>query len=97
MGYTISCSGHNYVTLEYDDKFIFCLDNDTLKAEEIIFKIEKRTGKAFRDIPIKGIEDDFEGLLFFNGGWVRKFWEQFPSKEEVKAYMNLKNGNMVRR
>lgn len=94
MGYTISCSGHKYVTLEYDDNFIFCLDNDCMKAEEIIYEVEKRTGKAFRDIPIKGIEDDFNGLGFFNGGWRRNFWEQFPSKEEVKSYINLKRGRM---
>lgn len=27
-GYTIRCGGHNYITLEWNGKFIFCLDND---------------------------------------------------------------------
>ena len=53
-GFTIRCGGHNYITLEWNGKFIFCLDNDLLYAEEMIHKIEKRTKMNFQDIPIKG-------------------------------------------
>ena len=91
-GYTIKCGGHNYITLEYDGKFIFCLDNDLMRAEEMIYLIEKRTRMNFKDITIKGQKDDFNGLLFFNGGWRRDFWNEFPNKEEIEAYMKLKKG-----
>ena len=63
-GFTIRCGGHNYITLEWTGKFIFCLDNDLLYAEEMIHKIEKRTKMNFQDIPIKGSKDDFQGLIF---------------------------------
>ena len=39
--WTIRCSGHNYITLEWNEKFVFCLDNDMMYAEEMIYKIEK--------------------------------------------------------
>lgn len=91
-GYTIKCGGHNYITLEYEGKFIFCLDNDMMYAEEMIFNIEKRTGMDFKDIEIKGQKEDFRGLRFFNGGWKRDFWERFPSKEEITGYIKMKNG-----
>lgn len=90
--YTIRCGGHNYITLEWNDKFVFCLDNTELYAEEMIHKIEKRTQMSFSDIPIKGSKEDFQGLRFFNGGWKRDFWKDFPSKEEVNGYMKLKYG-----
>lgn len=90
--YRIRCSGHNYITLEWNDKFIFCLDNDMMYAEEIIAKIEQRTQMNFSDITIKGSKKDFQGLRFFNGGWKRKFWEEFPSKEEIDGYLKLKYG-----
>ena len=93
-GYTIRCSGHNYITLEWNGKFIFCLDNDMHYAEEIIYNIEKRTGMNFQDIPIKGRKDDFRGLRFFNGGWKRDFWKDFPSKKEIDGYMKMKQGIM---
>ena len=48
--WTIRCSGHNYITLEWNEKFVFCLDNDMMYAEEMIYKIEKRTGVDFRNI-----------------------------------------------
>ena len=67
-GYTIRCGGHTYITLEWNEKFIFCLDNDMMYAEQMIFEIEKRTQMNFQDIPIKGLKEDFEGLRFFNGG-----------------------------
>ena len=51
-GFTIRCGGHTYITLEYDGKFIFCLDNDMMYAEEMIWRIEKRTRMNFQDIPI---------------------------------------------
>lgn len=41
-GYTIRCGNHTYITLEYNGKFIFCLDNDVMYAEEMIYNIEKK-------------------------------------------------------
>lgn len=78
--------------LEWNEKFVFCLDNDMMYAEEMIYKIEKRTGVDFRNIKIKGQKEDFTGLRFFNGGWKRDFWGNFPSKDEIEAYIKLKNG-----
>lgn len=46
-GYTIRCGGHNYITLEYNEKFIFCLDNDMYYAEEMIHDIEKKDRNEF--------------------------------------------------
>lgn len=94
QGYTIRCGCHQYITLEYDGEFIFCLDNDFDYAEEMICRIETRTGMDFQDIPIKGSKDDFQGLRFFTGGWKRDFWNNFPDKEEVETYMNLKYGKV---
>lgn len=91
-GYAIKCGGHNYITLEWNEKFIFCLDNDIIYAEEMIHEIEKRTRMNFQDIPIKGSKGDFQGLRFFNGGWKRDFWNDFPSKKEVEGYMKMKQG-----
>ena len=91
-GYTIKCSGHTYITLEYDGKFIFCLDNDMTYAEEMIYEIEKRTGMEFKDIQIKGCKEDFTGLRFFNGGWKRDFRGNFPDKKEIAGYIKMKNG-----
>jgi hypothetical protein len=88
-GFTIRCSCHIYITLEYDGKFIFCLDNDCEYAEEMILKIEKRTRMNFQDIPIVGRKDDFQGLRFFNGGWKRDFWGEFPDRKELEAYKKL--------
>ena len=95
-GFTIRCGGHTYITLEYDGKFIFCLDNDMMYAEEMIWRIEKRTRMNFQDIPIIGMKDDFQGLRFFNGGWKRDFWKKFPDKKEVEGYMKLKKGHIER-
>lgn len=81
--YTIKCSNHNYITLEWNGKFIFCLDNDMQYAEEMIHDIEKRTGMNFQDIPIKGKKDDFSGLRFFDSGRERDFWNEFLEKEEM--------------
>lgn len=83
---------HNYVTLTYDGRFIFCLDNSTMYAEEMIYRIEKRTGMKFRDIPVIGDKDGFQGWTFFNGGWRRDFWNEFPPDWEITAYMNIKRG-----
>lgn len=90
--YTIECYCYTYVTLEWNGKFIFCLDNTFMKAEEMIYEIEKRTGMNFQDIPIKGSKDDFQGLSFFYGGWKRDFWKEFPNKNDIDAYMKLKSG-----
>lgn len=94
-GYTIRCGSHTYITLEHDGKFIFCLDNDLICAEEMIYRIEKTTRMNFNDIPIKGKKDDFKGLSFFNGGWKRDFWDDFPSKKEIDGYMKMKYENPV--
>ena len=63
---------------------MFCLDNDAMYAEKMIYEIEKRTRMNFQDIQLKGTKKDFRGLRFFNGGWKRDFWEKFPSKKEVE-------------
>ena len=68
-GYTIRCSSHTYVTLEWEGQFIFCLDNDLHYMETIIEKIEKRTRMKFREIPVKGSIQDFDGLRFLSGGF----------------------------
>lgn len=94
--FTIRCGSHTYITIEYEGKFVYCLDNDIMYAEEMIYRIEKRTGINFRDIPIIGSEDDFAGLRFFNGGWKRDFWDKFPTKEEIGTYMKLKNADFGR-
>ena len=97
-GFTIRCSCHTYITLEYDGKFVFCLDNDMMYAEEMIYEIEKRTRMNFQDIPVVGMkEDDFRGLRFFNGGWKRDFWKEFPDKKEVEGYVKLKKGHIDRK
>ena len=97
-GFTIRCGCHTYITLEFDGKFVFCLDNDMMYAEEMIHRIEKRTQMNFQDIPIKGCsKDDFQGLRFFNGGWERDFWAEFPDKKEVESYMKLKSGHVDRK
>lgn len=84
-GYTIRCGSCIYITLEWNDKFIRCYDNDMMYAQDIILEIEKRTGLNFQDITVKGSKEDFRGLRFFNGGWHRKFCEEFPSREELNA------------
>lgn len=67
--YTIRCTSHTYVTLEWNDKFIACYDNDMQYMEEIIEKIEKRTGQKFNMIRRKGSIRDFDGLRFLHGGF----------------------------
>lgn len=89
-GYTIRCCCHTYVTLEFNGKFIFCLDDGIIRAEEMIYKIEEKTGMDFKDIKIIGDKDDFQGLSFYNGGWKRDFWKCFPDKKEIEEYMKLK-------
>lgn len=96
MGYTLRCGGHTYITLEFNGSFIRCYDNDIHYMEEIIYQIEKRTGMKFRDIPIKGTEDDFLGLRFFNGGWKRNLWNEFPDDREIESFMNPRLPNKKR-
>ena len=67
--YAIKCSGHNYVSLYWGDKFIHCYDNNLEYMEDIIAAIEKRTQMQFRDIPRMGDIRDFDGLRFLNGGF----------------------------
>lgn len=91
-GYSIRCNCHIYITLNWNGQFLFCLDNDSFYAEEMIYQIEKRTGMKFQDIPIEGSKDDFRGLRFFNGGWKRNFWNEFPDEKEISGFMRLKHG-----
>lgn len=91
-GYTIRCGSHTYITLGWEGKFIFCLDNDMTYAEDMIYDIEKRTEMNFQDIPMKGRKDDFQGLRFFNGDWKRDSRNNFPSKEELEGYIKMKQG-----
>ena len=93
-GYVIKCGSHNYITLEWNGKFIFCLDNDIMYAEQMISEIEKRTQMNFQNIPISGLKEDFRGLRFFNGGWKRDFWKEFPNKEEIAAFIKMKHGQV---
>lgn len=67
--YTIECYCHTYVTLKWNDQFVFCLDNDMMYMEEMIERIEKRTGQKFNTIKRKGSIQDFDGLRFLNGGF----------------------------
>ena len=67
--YTIRCACHTYVTLEWNNKFVACYDNDMQYMEEIIEKIEKRTRMKFAEIPRKGYTQDFDGLRFLHGGF----------------------------
>ena len=77
--WTMRRSGHNYITLEWNGRFVFCLDNDMMYAEEMIYKIGKRTGvRILVMIKMEGHREDFTGLRFFNGGWKRDFWGNFP-------------------
>lgn len=84
-GYTVHCGGHNYLTLECDGAFVFCLDNCLMYAEDMIRKVEGETGMDFRDIRILGRRDDFQGLRFRHGGWKRDFWDWFSIREESDA------------
>jgi len=67
--WSIKCGSHTYITLLWNDKFIFCLDNDMDYMENIIEKIEKRTQMKFNEIPIIGKKEDFNGLRFLSGGF----------------------------
>ena len=58
----------------------------------MINQIEKRTRMNFQDIAIKGNKDDFQRLRFFNGSWIRDFWNEFPTKSELTSYNKLKCG-----
>ena len=84
-GYTVHCGGHNYLTLECNGVFVFCLDNCLMYAEDMIRKVEDETGMDFRDIQILGRRDDFHGLRFRHGGWKRDFWDWFSNREESDA------------
>ncbi len=76
--YWIYCSGHNYITLMFGNRFVHCYDNTLYSSnsasneyymENIIAQIEKRTRMNFCEIPIKGEAKDFDGLRFLNGGF----------------------------
>ena len=92
----VCCTGAQVLQIidNLEDGIVICgyRFNDMMYAEEMIYKIEKRTGVDFRNIKIKGQKEDFTGLRFFNGGWKRDFWGNFPSKDEIEAYIKLKNG-----
>ena len=67
--WSMRCGSHTYITLYWNDKFIFCLDNDMHYMENIIEAIEKRTQMKFNEIPIIGSKEDFNGLRFLAGGF----------------------------
>lgn len=67
--WSMRCGSHTYITLYWNDKFIFCLDNDMYYMENIIEAIEKRTQMKFNEIPIIGSKEDFNGLRFLAGGF----------------------------
>lgn len=67
-GYTLNCCGHNYVTLNWNGKFVNCFDNSLMRMEEIIEAVEKRTQMKFQHIPRENINDeDWDGLRFNSG------------------------------
>lgn len=65
-GYTIRCGGHNYITLEWNGKFIFCLDNDMQYAEEMIYDIEVVQAKNIINDPELKVVFTSEDLDFMN-------------------------------
>ncbi len=67
--YSLKCDGHNYVTLSWDGRFIFCLDNDMLRMEDIIAAVEKRTKMRFQDIQRENSDDQAWDGLRFNSGF----------------------------
>lgn len=67
--YSIKCTCHIYVTLEWNDQFVRCYDNDMTYMEDIIADIEKRTHQKFSEIHRKGCIEDFDGLRFLVGGF----------------------------
>ncbi len=84
-GFTIRCSGCTYITLEYDGKFIFCLDNDSMYAEEMLYarmlcgQYNQDKLEAFKDL-IESSDDRF--VVFYN----------FTSElEELEAIANELN------
>lgn len=68
--YKLVIKDNIYVSLYWGDKFIYCYDNDCEYGEEIIRKIEKRTGMNFYDIPVEMARDytgfRFSGLIGFH-------------------------------
>lgn len=76
-GYSLRCSDHTYVTLSWNGRFIFCLDNDMLRMEEIIAAVEKRTRMKFKDIRRESSDNqDWDGLKFQAGFKKASEWLQ---------------------
>lgn len=67
--YSLRCNCHTYVTLSRDGRFIFCLDNDMLRMEDIIAAVEKRTKMRFQDIQRENSDDQAWDGLRFNSGF----------------------------
>lgn len=66
--YSLRCDGHNYVTLSWDGRFIFCLDNSLFRMEQIIEAVEKRTNMRFQDVRREDSDDSsWDGLRFATG------------------------------
>lgn len=92
-GWSIECSGHNYITLYYDGRFVHCYDNDLhfensskdeYYTEHIIASIEKRTKMKITDIPIIGCVEDFDGRLTLDRSHVFKLEE--PKKKKWRFW-----------
>lgn len=69
--WTMKCTCHIYVSLYWKDAHVLTMDNDGHFMEEIIERFEKRTGLRFKEIPIQGSRQDFDGLRCQNGGFKR--------------------------
>lgn len=63
---------------------MFCLDNDAMYAEKMIYEIEKRTRMNFQDIQLKGTKKDFRGLRFSTVVGNVIFGKNFQAKRKLK-------------
>lgn len=86
--YTIKCYCHTYIILEYNNHYICNYDNDITYMEDIIENLEKRTKQKFNEIQIKGTIEDFDGLQFLNGGFLKG--KEIFSSNYVKPKTNRK-------
>lgn len=77
--YKLVIKDNTYVSLYWGDKFICCYDNDFEYGEEIMRKIEKRTGMNFYDIPVE-MTRDFTGFRFLSLSGFHSFYS-----DEVKS------------
>lgn len=72
--YSLRCSGHTYVTLSWNGKFIYCWDNDMYKMEDIVKAVEKRTQMPFGGIKKENPIYEWDGLRSRTGFKKAKDW-----------------------